>query len=1035
MKKIVALFLFVVTSGYLYSNPVSPDIAKQVAVNYFKHFGNPIAQNISIINSQENKVGNNTTYYSFEFEGGGWMLVSADDVAIPVLAYSPEGSIIDQAINPEVKFWLDNCNTQLINLINKKADNSTTAKIWKNYLAGVFDVTGLSVAPLTKTTWNQDQYYNALCPLANQPLFGYDGRVPTGCVATTMAQLMKYYNYPSTGIGSNTYNSAYGQLTANFGNTTYNWTNMPNNATTYNNDIATLMSQAGIAVDMDYGDQGSAANNVSALNALVNFFNYDPSIQYVQEALVSTLDEWLATIKIELDAARPVYYSGSNATEGHAWVCDGYDNNIPSNLHMNWGWGGYYNGYYAVGNFNAGPGSNFNHNNNIITGIKPRTNPNFICRISSPNDGDNYNIGQTVSISVSALKGSPTKTYLIVDGISKDSTTTMPANFSLSTTGLSFGPHTIKINAFDGSGYSSHQISININSNYWSKIDIPSTLDSVKVEHINFAGTDTIWANLYDYSSQGNSIRKFIKSSDGGATWTFGSLECTGCTGLEIDNIHAISATKAYASLNPGNNSGGLVVVTTDGGQTWTPQTTADFTNSWADWIYFFDVNNGVCMGDSYNGRFYVFTTQNGGTTWNRVSTTNLPAALVGEAGTVDFYDAIGNNIWFGTGNGRIYRSTDKGLTWKVSDTNMGAVQADVKFRDALNGLAFGGSTTLPFVVSKTTDGGVTWKSFSPNGDSYGISFSYIPGTNADWINSSVYGTSLSFNDDSTFYWIDSSNPVNTVKFADANHGWAGGYFTKANKGGLFKWVGNLTPTNNSNVTVIVKDAAGNLIQGAKVECNYDTVITNANGAANFAVVNLGNPSYYIVSKTGFSTVSSPVNISNNMTITVVLPATFNVTFTVKNGAGNGIPNVNILFQGNTQPTDNTGSTTFTNVEVGQGLLYSISNTNYYTGYGTLDVVNSNVTKVITLAMVAVNEIAVPQVNVYPNPANNRLNITMNDKINSVKIFNISGQMIFNKNYASESVQLDVSQFESGIYIMQINDGKSTKNQKLIIAK
>jgi hypothetical protein len=197
-----------------------------------------------------------------------------------------------------------------------------------------------------------------------------------------MTQIMKYWNWPAQGSGSHAYTHPdYGMQSANFGSTTYQWNSMPNTIGAANNAVATLTYHAGVAVEMNYGPSGSGAyvtdamSSQSAESALRNYFEYDQNLQGIQRSGTSG---WISTLKTELNESRPVLYAGFGSGGGHAWVADGYDKN--SFFHINWGWGGSSDGYFAVDAMNppslgAGGGSGgFNNGQHAIIGIKPPAN-------------------------------------------------------------------------------------------------------------------------------------------------------------------------------------------------------------------------------------------------------------------------------------------------------------------------------------------------------------------------------------------------------------------------------------------------------------------------------------------------------------------------------------------------------------------------------------------------------------------------------------------------------------------------------------
>lgn len=1037
IKKItISFILLIVSLANVLSTPVTEETARQAAASFLSHYSRLKSNRIELGNPTANQYQSLTTFYSFNVQNGGWILISADNVATPVLAYSDQGSFAEDQINPNAKYWLQQYSREIYDAVQKNAANEASAKEWDNLLNQNFSDVVTTVAPLLKTNWDQSAYYNEMCPASAKAPSGYGGHVPTGCVATTMAQILKYYAFPAQGVGAHSYtHPVYNTLSANYGSTDYNWTNMPNSVTSSNSAVANLMFQCGVAVEMDYEPNGSGAQSSDVPYALTTYFNYDPGVTYVSMSSVSSLEIWRTLIRNELDSLRPVYYGGQEADGGHAWVCDGYDGSNPTRFHMNWGWGGSLNGYFAIGALN--PGSNsFNDYNHIIIGIKPRKNPNLICRINKPAYGDAFNPGTPVSLETSVVKGVPSKVYLYVDNIKTDSLSAAPFNFSIPTGGWGVGPHYLSIVATDGSNTDSHEIPVILNSSCWQKVNVPFTTDSVNVEQISVVDNQVVWATLRDYSSKAASLRQFIKSTDGGTNWVLDTINCTSCSGLDISNIFAMSATKAYACLNPGNSSGGLIVVTNDGGNTWTPQTTASFVRSWADWVYFFDANNGVCMGDSYNNKFFIYTTSDGGTNWVRVPSTSVPDALASEAGIVNFYDVSGNTIWFGTDNGRIYKSTDKGLNWTVKSNVLGAVQTNVRFKDANTGFAFGSSGTIPFKIMKTTDGGTNWNEIIPDGAVSGQDFEFIPGTSSSWINTGLL-SSLSFNDNTYFYWLDYNTLLRTVKFISPGIGWGGGYYSKKNGGGMYKWVGSVAPTYSAPITFKVTDAGKNAIADASINFNAQTKTTDTGGKVTFDVTGMGNPETYQVSKTGYTSVYANYNVSQKDTIKITLNASYSVTFQVVNASNTPVDGATVIFNGKTATTSADGTATFTNINDGYSYPYAVTKTKFYAGYGQIKLSGAN--KTVTVSLVT-DRTAIPiasasQSVVFPVPATSVLNILNENPIMKVRIMTLGGHVLYNQTQSSNTVQLSVEGISPGEYILEVKTGKGVGTQKITIAR
>lgn len=316
-----------------------------------------------------------TFFYVFQ-DAEGFVIVSGDDRSIPILAYSDQGMFDANDMAPNTRKWLEGYKAELRQLIvDDVPQPKATAAKWNQYLRGesTEDASRAAVAPLVDTRWNQSPYYNAQCP----------GGSVTGCVATAMAQVMKYWDYPTSGSGFHSYNhSTYGTLSANFGSTTYQWGSMPNNVNSSNSAVATLMYHCGVSVDMDYSPQVSGAYVITSQSpvqhcseyAMKNYFGYDPSMHGEVRSSYND-NQWINLLKTELDASRPIIYAGFGSGGGHCFVLDGYDNS--NFFHFNWGWGGAYDGYFNINALNpSGTGTGggtggYNSGHQVLMGIKP----------------------------------------------------------------------------------------------------------------------------------------------------------------------------------------------------------------------------------------------------------------------------------------------------------------------------------------------------------------------------------------------------------------------------------------------------------------------------------------------------------------------------------------------------------------------------------------------------------------------------------------------------------------------------------------
>lgn len=395
MNRIILLIIFGLTFPLIQGKQVNVGNAERVAKQYFKSISKGGARGVDDLKldytafsdkytSSGKSIDASVCYYIFNsISHDGFIIVSGDDRVMPVLAYSLEGIFNRSDMPPNLKAWLESYKLQIESaLIRPDKPDACTEKMWQNLLEGEYITEGNSVvAPLIQTKWNQGNFYNALCP------YDYDSntRTVTGCVATAMGQIMKYWNWPGSGTGSHSYtHPRYGILSANFGGTTYAWTSMPNTLTSSNISVATLLYHCGVSLEMDYNtpaEGGSAASTADVEDALENYFGYSSNIQVIQRSSYSE-SQWIQKLKAELDAGRPVQYAGSGSDGGHSFVCDGYDSN--SYFHFNWGWGGSSNGYFIISELNPGNVSQtegFNSNQRAVIGIAPQTVETFDLRL------------------------------------------------------------------------------------------------------------------------------------------------------------------------------------------------------------------------------------------------------------------------------------------------------------------------------------------------------------------------------------------------------------------------------------------------------------------------------------------------------------------------------------------------------------------------------------------------------------------------------------------------------------------------------
>lgn len=341
-------------------------------------------------------------FYVFNNPNGGFAIIGGDERAHDVIGYGTKGSFNIDAIPANMLDMLNGYKKEISSMIKS---NATAAK------SVTSATTRMSIEPLIKTEWGQQYPYNCEIP----SLGGSYAPLITGCNATAAAQIMKYYEY-AKGEGSNSYQKTWntgsgGVITltfqANFTGATYDFNNMLNNYNgSYTNDqakaVGKLMYHAGVAMNMDYGQNGSASITQAPGIALAENFGYDKSIALLYQAYYAT-EDWENMMYGELKEGRPILYSGESNTGGHAFLIDGYKEE-DNTFHVNWGWNGSNNGYFHLSGSKAldsgSANGQYNRDQAAIINIMPANGGSYSCTIAALSDvkmSETGNISQTVN--------------------------------------------------------------------------------------------------------------------------------------------------------------------------------------------------------------------------------------------------------------------------------------------------------------------------------------------------------------------------------------------------------------------------------------------------------------------------------------------------------------------------------------------------------------------------------------------------------------------------------------------------------------
>ena len=416
------LLLALISTTMMWADQVTAEQAREQALAFVKNRltanGRRLAPGAMPQLKQESQI--NGLYVFNVADNGGFVIVSNDDATRPILGFSDNGHIDADNMPDNMRAWLQGYADEIAWLQKQPAQSRKSARSRAPQKVGSHSTN--TIDPMIQTRWNQGEPYNCHC-ISNTKIQG----CVTGCVATAMAQVMKYHQWPTAKTPNVQTHSLGGYVSME--GTTFEWENMLNVYTSgytsaQASAVSKLMFYCGISVDMEYSAGGSSASSSEIANALKTYFSYNETTQFVQRKLYSEA-KWTDLIYFELAHQRPVIYSGQSSGGGHAFVCDGYKNESGIDFfHINWGWGGLSDDYFVLSALdpdNQGIGGStstdgYHYDQDAIIGIQKSTvngpmsgiTPNNIdLRFNSMTlSSNNITLGSEVSITLNITNNS-----------------------------------------------------------------------------------------------------------------------------------------------------------------------------------------------------------------------------------------------------------------------------------------------------------------------------------------------------------------------------------------------------------------------------------------------------------------------------------------------------------------------------------------------------------------------------------------------------------------------------------------------------
>ena len=1025
MKKNILLLTgaVLITLSSAFAGNVSVQDAQTVAVNFFKiTLGNSAPHTITAtLKYTRTEADNTVDMYAFDMSPLGFVIISATDNDEPIIGYSTESYFPSDFSKIGLTELLSRWGQELHYVkVNNIIATPKAAPHWAALRQGVAPVSEktTSVAPLCQTTWDQLNEYGTGPDLYNNYCPGTNGnKAVTGCVATAMAQIMKYWSYPTHGTGSssypdntsNGYSSNYGTLSCNYADSTFLWSTMPatlsyNSSAAAINAIGTIMKCAGVSVDMDYATTGSGAyvmgGQPSAQYSYVHFFGYQNVIKSIglsgtnaSDASVSISSAlFIDSIEAELNASRLVQMEGSDVSQGgHTWVCDGY--NTSNQIHMNWGWSGSANGYYTVTNLSpTGQNINFTTDIGVLIHILP-PNTAFITESMLITPGA-ICAGTSTQLSASTHTGA-TYSWTPTTGLSS-STIANPVATPTATT-------TYTITADSAGIYATSSVTVTVNPKPAATISTSTAPTCYGTSNGSVTVLVSSGTSGYSYLwSNGQATATATGLAQGTYSVTVtDSKSCTATATQTITQPTALSASGTPSNATCGQANGSIATSVSGGTSGYTYHWSNSETTATATTLAAGTYN--VTITDAHSCSTTISATITGSGTLT-LATTAANATCYGSASGSANASVTGN-----TGSVSYHWST--GAT-TASIQNLAAATYVVTITDG-SGCSATSSKTVsqPTALSATVNVVDAGCGTSTNGSA----------------TAAVSGGTGSY----TYHW---SNGANTA----VNSNIASGTYTLS-----------VTDANSCSATFSAVVASGSSLSASVTSANATCYGSNngtghitlnngtspyayswSNGATSVSVNNLAPGSYSV-------TISDANHCTTQGSISVTQPNQIQVTTnsTSANGSqADGSATVANI-SGATAPYQyfwSTGSTAQTITDIATGTYgVTVTDANGCSQTAT-DVVGD---KAATAISAVSNDLTF---SLYPNPARTQVFVQFDQAGNAattLSVRNILGQTIISQLISVSQTELDLNALANGVYLVELRHGEKSAVKQLVITR